>query len=198
MSIPGAGVGEVIGAWEAQNAYRYSISRSWSLLDHSLNHQTPQEALRNPPRRSCGAPEHVKELSSRLQGPNFELPNNPRSSPAASKDRVSSSRTPRRALKQPPRTDSRAPEHLEELSSSLQGTNFELPSKQARKKASKAKESKQANNRASKQSNEQTSKRANKQASKRASEHTTKRTNKQASKQEVGGVPRRACNYMIN
>ena len=134
-----------------KNTDRYIISCSWSLLDHSLNLQTLQEALRNPPRRSCGAPEHLKELSSRLQGPNFELPNTSRSSPAASKDRVSSSRTPRGALKQPPGTESRAPEHLEELSSSLQGTNFELPSKQARKKASNAKESKQANNRASKQ-----------------------------------------------
>ena len=158
-----------------KNAGRYSISCSWSLLEHSLNHRTPQEALRTPPRRSCGAPEHVKELSSRLQGPNFELPNTPRSSPTASKDRVSSSRTPRGALKQPPRTESRAPEHLEELSSSLQGTNFELPSKQARKKASKAKESKQANNRASKQA----IKRANEQASKRASEQTSKRAHDQ-------------------
>ena len=159
------------------------MSCSWSLLDHSLNLQTLQEALRNPPRRSCGAPEHLKELSSRLQGPNLELPNTSKSSPAASKDRVSSPRTSRGALKQPPRTESRAPEHLDELSSSLQGTNFELPSKKARKKASKAKESKQANNRASKQASNQTSKRANEQASKRASEHTTKRANKQASKQ---------------
>ena len=159
-----------------------------------MNLQTPQEALRNPPRRSCGALEHLKELSSRLQGPNFELPSTSRSSPAASRDRVSSSRTHRGALKQPPRTESRAPEHLEELSSSLQGTNFELPSKQARKKASKAKESKQANNRASKQAikraNEQTSKRANEQASTRPNEQTSK----QASKQEVGEVPRKACN----
>ena len=191
-----------------KNVGRYSISCSWSLLDHSLNLQTPQEALRNPPRRSCGALEHLKELSSRLQGPNFKLPSTSRSSPAASRNRVSSSRTHRGALKQPPRTESRAPEHLEELSSSLQGTNFELPSKQARKKASKAKESKQANNRASKQAikraNEQTSKRASEQKSKRANEQTIKQaseqtskrahdqTNKQASKQARGrrGAPK--------
>ena len=154
-----------------KNVGRYSISCSWSLLDHSLNHQTPQEALRNPPRRSCGAPEHLKELSSRLQGPNFELPKISRSSPAASKDGVSSSRTPRGALKQPPRTESRAPEHLEELSSSLHGTNFDLPSKQTRKKASKAKEIKQVNKRASKQA----TRRANEQTSKRVSEQTSKR-----------------------
>ena len=185
-------MGQLSPPGRLKNVGRYSISCSWSLLDHSLNLQTPQEALRNPPRRSCGALEHLKELSSRLQGPNFELPSTSRSSPAASRDRVSSSRTHRGALKQPPRTESRAPEHLEELSSSLQGTNFELPSKQARKKASKAKESKQANIRASKQSNEQTSKRANEQASKRASKHPTKRTNKQASKQSRGrrGAPK--------
>ena len=164
-----------------KNVGMYSMSCSWSVLDHSLNHQTPQEALQNPPRRSCGAPEHLKELSSRLQGPNSELPNTSRSSPAASKDRVSSSRTPRGALKQPPRTESRAPEHLEELSSRLQGTNFELPSKQARKKASRAIESKQETTEQEiKQPNEQTRKQANEQASKRASEHTTTRTNKQA------------------
>ena len=154
--------------------------------------RTPPGALREPSRRSCGAPEHIQEIPERLQDDHVELPNTSKSSPgdsqdrisssrtpsrnspAASKDRVSSSRTPRGALKQPPRTESRAPEHLEELSSSLQGTNFELPSKQARKKASKAKESKQANSRASKQANkranEQTRKRANEQASTRPNE----------------------------
>ena len=160
------------------------------LLDHSLNHQTPQEALRNPPRRSCGAPEHLEELSSRFEEPNFELPNTSKSSPAVSKDRVSSSRTPRGALTQPPRTECRAPEHLEELASSLQGTNFELPSKQARKKANKSKESKQANNRASKQAikraNEQTSKRASEQTSKRAHDQTNQQASKQASKKSAG------------
>ena len=124
-----------------------------------------------------------------------------------------SSRTPQRALQQTPRTEFRAPEHLEELSSSLPGPNPELPtisrscqaaskerisssqaSKPGRKQAKQRKASKQTTEQASKQSNEQTSKRANEQASKRASEHTTKRTNKQSSKQEVGGVPRRACN----
>ena len=39
-----------------------------------------------------------------------------------------SSRTPQRALQQTPRTEFRAPAHLEELSSSLQGLSFELPS----------------------------------------------------------------------
>ena len=187
---PGAGpelaLGKLSPPGRLKNVGRYSMSCSWSLLDHSLNLRTPQEALRNPPRRSRGALEHVKELSSRLQGPSFELPSTSRSSPAASRDRVSSSRTHRGALKQPPRTESRAPEHLEELSSSLQGTNFELPSKQARKKASKAKESKQANNRASKQA----IKRANEQTSKRASEHTTKRTNNSKQARGRRGAPK--------
>ena len=100
-----------------KRADEYSMACSRSLLDHSLNHQTPQEPLREPPRRSCGAPEHLKELSSRLQGPNFEPPNTSKNSPATSKDRVSSSRTPREAFKQASRSESRAPEHLEELSS---------------------------------------------------------------------------------
>ncbi|MDA8582795.1 hypothetical protein N9L68_01155 [bacterium] len=144
----------------------------------------------------------------------MELPNTSKSSPADSKDQISSSRTPRGALQQPPKTEFRAPEHLEELSSSLPGPNPELPnisrscqaackerisSSQAskpggRKQANQRKASKRTTEQASKQSNEQTRKRANEQASKRAIRHTTKRTNKQSSKQEVGGVPRRACN----
>ena len=161
-----------------------------------------------------GTSKHFKKLSETLQDDHVELPSTLKSSPANAKDRNSCSRTPRGALQHPPRTEFRAPEHLEELSSSLPGPNPELPnisrscqaackerisSSQAsnpggRKQAKQRKASKQTTEQASKQSNEQTSKRANQQASKRASEHTTKRTNKQASKQEVGGVPRRACN----
>ena len=167
--------------------------------------RTSPGALQQTPRTEFQAPEHLEELSSSLQRPNFELPNTSRSSPADSKDRISSSRTPRGALQQPPRTEFRAPEHLEELSRSLPGPNAELPnisrswqaaskerisssqaSKPGRKQAKQRKASKQTTEQASKQSNEQTSKRANEQASKRASEHTTKRTNKQASKRSAG------------
>ena len=173
--------------------------------------RTPQRALQQTPRTEFRAPEHLEELSSSLQGPNSELPNTSRSSPAASKDRIPNSRTPRGTLQQLPKTEFRAPEHLEELSSSLPGPNPELPnisrscqaaskerisssqaSKPGRKQAKQRKASKQTTEQASKQSNEQTSKRANEQASKRASEHTTKRKNKQASKQARGrrGAPK--------
>ena len=137
--------------------------------------RTPQRALQQTPRTEFRAPEHLEELSSSLQGPSFELPNTSRSSQAASQDRIPSSRTSRGAVKQPPRNEFRAP-------------------KQASQEESKQSKGKQASKQPSKQASNQTSKRANEQASKRASEHTTKRTNKQASKQEVGGVPRRACN----
>ena len=118
-----------------------------------------------------------------------------------------SSRTPQRAFQKTLNTEFRAPEDLEELSSSLQGPKPELPnisrscqaaskerisSEQTKKKVSKTKESNQAKKRATKQP----SKRAHEQTSKRANEHTINRTNKQANKQEVGGVPRRACNYV--
>ena len=150
-------------------------------------------------------------------GPILEPPNTSSSSPRASKTIMWSSRTPQGALQQTPRSEFRAPEHFEELSSSLQGPNSELPnismscqaaskdrisrsqasrqaSQEESKQAKQRKASKRATEQASNQSNEQTSKRANEQASKRASEQTSERTNKQASKQEVGVVPRRACN----
>ena len=81
----------------------------WSLFDHSLNLQTLQEALREP------------------QNNHVELPSTSKSSPADAKDRISTSRTPPGALQQPPRTEFRAPEHLEELSSMLPGPDPELP-----------------------------------------------------------------------
>ena len=139
-----------------------------------MNLQTPPQALRKPPRRSCGAPEHLKELSKKTRN-----------------------------------TELRAPEDLEELSSSLQGPKPELPniskscqaaskerisSEQNKKKVSNTKENNQATKRAIKQS----SKRAHEQTSKRANEHMINRTNKQSNEQEVGGVPRRACNNNHN
>ena len=60
-------------------------------------------------------------------GPLREPPNTSPSSPRASKTVMWSSRAPQRAFQQTLRTESRAPEHLEELSSSLQGLSFELP-----------------------------------------------------------------------
>ena len=142
-----------------------------------------------------------------LKDNHVELPNTSKSSAADSKDRISSSRTPRGALQQPPRTEFRAPELLEELFDSLPRPNPELPnisrscraaskeripssqaSKPGRKQAKQRKASKQTTEQASKQSNEQTSKRASEQKSKRAGEQT----NKQASKQARGrrGAPK--------
>ena len=118
-----------------------------------------------------------------------------------------SSRTPQRALQQTPRTKFRAPEHLEELSSSLQRPSFELPNTsrssqaasqdripssrtsrgavkqparnefQAPKQASQEEESKQSKG---KQASEQPSKQASNQTSKRENEQTSKRANEQA------------------
>ena len=129
-------------------------------------------------------------------------------SPGASKTIMWSSRTPQRALQQTPRTEFRAPEHLEELSSSLQGLSFELPNTsrssltasqdripssrtsrgavdqpprnefRAPKQASQE-ESKQSKG---KQASKQPSKQASNQTSKRANEQTSKRANEQTSK----------------
>ena len=118
-----------------------------------------------------------------------------------------SSRTPQRALLKTRRTEFRAPEHLEELSSSLQRPSFELrntsrsfqaasqdriPSSrtsrgavkqparnefQAPKQASQEEESKQIKG---KQASEQPSKQASNQTSKRENEQTSKRANEQA------------------
>ena len=138
----------------------------------------------------------------------WDFPNTSMSFPADSKDRISSSRTPPRPLHQPPRTEFRAPEHLEELSSSLPGPNPELPnisrscqaaskerisssqaSKPGRKQAKQRKASKQTTEQASKQSNEQT---ANEQTSKLANEQASTRPNEQTSKQARGrrGAPK--------
>ena len=160
-------MGKLSAHGKLKNADRYSISCSWNLLDHSLNHQTPQEALRNPPRRSCGAPEHLKELSSRLEGPNFELPNTSRSSQAASQDRIPSSRTSRGAVKQPARNEFQAP-------------------KQASQEESKQSKGNQAAQSPSNQASNQTSKRANKQTSKPANEQASTRPNAHTSKQARG------------
>ena len=156
-----------------KNADRYSISCSWRLLDHSLNLQTPHQALRKPPRRSCGAPEHLQELSSSLQGPSFELPNISRSSQAVSQDRIPSSRASRGAVKQPPRNEFRAP-------------------KQASQEESKQSKGKRASKQPSKQASNQTSKRANEQTSKRANEQARTRPKEQTSKQPRGrrGAPK--------
>ena len=143
-----------------------------------------------------------------------EPPNTSSISQRASKTIMWSSRAPQRALQQTPRTELRAPEHLQVLSSSLQGPSFELPniwrscqsaskerisssqaSNPGRKQANQRKTSKQTTEQASKQSNEQTSIRSNERAIKRSNEHTTIRTNKQTSNQYVSGVPRRAFNH---
>ena len=88
-----------------QSVGRYSISCSWGLLDHSLNLQTLQQALRVPPGRSCGAPEHLRELSTSLHGASLKLPDTPTSyeaSKQASKQPINQSKTKRstQAIKQ--------------------------------------------------------------------------------------------------
>ena len=118
-----------------------------------------------------------------------------------------SSRTPQRALQQTPRTKFRAPEHLEELSSSLQRPSFELPNTSRSSQAASQdripssrtsrgavkqpprnefRAPKQASQEESKQSkgkqaSKQPSKQASNQTSKRANEQTSKRANEQAS-----------------
>ena len=106
----------------------------------------------------------------------MELPNTSKSSPKYPQDRISSSRRPRGALQQPTRTETRAPEHLEELSSSLQGTNF----KRANQEESKQIKGKQASKQPSKQASKQTSTRANEQTSTRSIEQTSKQTSKRS------------------
>ena len=118
-----------------------------------------------------------------------------------------SSRTPQRVLQQTPRTEFRAPEHLEELSSSLQGPSFELPNTSRSSQAvsqdripssrtsrgavkqpprNEFRAPKQASQEDSKQSkgkqaSKQPCKQASNQTSKRANEQTSKRANEQAS-----------------
>ena len=124
-----------------------------------------------------------------------------------------SSRTPQRALQQTPRTKFRAPEHLEELSSSLQRPSFELPNTsrssqaasqdripssrtsrgavkqpprnefRAPKQASQEESKQSKGKQASKQPSKQAIKRANEQTSKRANEQASTRPNEQTSKQ---------------
>ena len=133
--------------------------------------RTPRGALQQIRRTEFRAPKHLEELSSSLQGPNFELPNSSRSSQAAFQDRIPSSRTSRGAVKRPPRIEFRAPKQAS------QEENKQSKGKQASKQPSK-----QANNQTSKRANEQTSKRANEQASTRPNEQTSK----QASKRSAG------------
>ena len=138
--------------------------------------RTPQRALQQTPRTEFRAPEHLEELSSSLQGLSFELPNTSRSSLTASQDRIPSSRTSRGAVEQPPRNEFRAP-------------------KQASQEESKQIKGNRASKQSINQACNQTSKRSNKQTCKRANEQSSTRPNEQTIKQEVGGVPRRACNY---
>ena len=138
--------------------------------------RTPQRALQQTPRTEFRAPEHLEELSSSLQGLSFELPNTSRSSLTASQDRIPSSRTPRGAVEQPPRNEFRAP-------------------KQASQEKSKQIKGNQASKQSINQACNETSKRSNKHTSKRANVQSSTRPNEQTIKQEVGGVPRRACNY---
>ena len=118
-----------------------------------------------------------------------------------------SSRTPQRALQQTPRTKFRAPEQLEELSSSLQRPSFELPNTSRSSQAASQdripssrtsrgavkqpprnefRAPKQASQEESKQSkgkqaSKEPSKQTGNQTSKRADEQTSKRANEQAS-----------------
>ena len=124
-----------------------------------------------------------------------------------------SSRTPQRALQRPPRTEFQAPEHLEDLSSSLQGPSFELPnisrSSQAASQdripssrtsrgavkqpprnefraptqASQEESTQSKRKQASKQPSKQATKQANEQTSKRANEQASKRAHDQTNKQ---------------
>ena len=111
-----------------------------------------------------------------------------------------SSRTPQRALQQTPRTEFRAPEHPEELSSSLQGPSFEFPNTSRSSQAASqdripssrtsrgaVKQPPRNEFRAPKQASQEESKQskgkqASKQPSKQASNQTSKRANEQASK----------------
>ena len=113
-----------------------------------------------------------------------------------------SSRTPQRALQQTPRTEFRAPEHLEELSSSLQRPSFELPNTSRSSQAASqdripssrtsrgaVKQPPRNEFRAPKQASQEESKQskgkqASKQPSKQASNQTSKQqTSKRASEQ---------------
>ena len=134
-----------------------------------------------------------------------------------------SSRTPQRALQQTRRTEFRAPEHLEELSSSLQGPSFELPNtsrsshaaSQDRMPSSRTSRGagkqpprnefrapKQASQEESKQSkgkqaSKQPSKQASNQTSKRANEQTSKRANEQASTRPNEQTSKQASNQEV-
>ena len=55
------------------NIVKYNVSWSCGLLDWSLSSEARQQALQDPPRRSCGAPEHLKELSNTLHGADLKL-----------------------------------------------------------------------------------------------------------------------------
>ena len=85
-----------------------------------LGKLSPPGRLKNADRYSISCSWNLLDHSLNLQTPH-------QGSPRASKTIMWSSRTPQRALQQTPRTEFRAPEHLEELSSSLQGLSFELP-----------------------------------------------------------------------
>ena len=129
-----------------------------------------------------------------------------------------SSRTPRRALQQTLRTEFRAPEHPEELSSSLQGPSFELPntprssqpasqdripssrtSRGAAKqpprnefRAPKQESQEESKQSKGKQTSKQPSKQSIKQTGKRASDQASKRVNEQASTRPIEQTSKQA------
>jgi len=69
-----AASGEPQKRWQVQHAMLMGPSGPF------LETQTHQQAHREPRRRSCGAPEHLQELSSSLHGTNFNVPDTPTSS----------------------------------------------------------------------------------------------------------------------
>ena len=55
------------------NSVKYNISWSCGFRDWSLSSEARQQAFQDPPRRSCGASEHLKELSNTLHGADLKL-----------------------------------------------------------------------------------------------------------------------------
>ena len=123
-----------------------------------------------------------------------------------------SSQTPQRALQQTPRTEFRAPEHLEELSSSLQGLSFELPNISRKSQAGSqdripssrtsrgtVKQPPRNEFRAPKQASQEESKQikgnqASKQSINQACNQTSKKSNKQTSKRTMEHATKRKNN----
>ena len=63
---------QVAVTWSRQQI-KYNGLWPHGLLDWSLGLEARQQALPKPPKRSCGAPEHLKELSNTLHGADLKL-----------------------------------------------------------------------------------------------------------------------------